>query len=129
MARADASCARPLAERASEIVKLPNGERAVVDVAKLSGYCLDPSHPRGRHKARVFRSALGLIAAHAEELRAALLAAARTEDATPAEHDEYGDRYVVDFVMTGPIGSARVRSAWIVRAGEDFPRLSSCFVM
>jgi hypothetical protein len=24
-----------------------------IDIRKLEDYCLDPSHPRGRHKARV----------------------------------------------------------------------------
>jgi len=36
-------------------MKLPGGERANVDVAKLRDYCLNPTHPRGRHKARVSR--------------------------------------------------------------------------
>ena len=26
-------------------MKLPNGERAVVDIVKLSDYCLNPDHP------------------------------------------------------------------------------------
>jgi hypothetical protein len=33
---------------------LPNGERAIVDVENLLGYCLNPHHKRGRTKARVF---------------------------------------------------------------------------
>jgi hypothetical protein len=37
-------------------MKLPNGEHAVVDSAKLREYCLNPHHARGRHKARVFAS-------------------------------------------------------------------------
>ncbi len=41
-------------------MKLPNGERAVVDIIKLQDYCLNPAHPRGQHKARVFAAALGL---------------------------------------------------------------------
>jgi hypothetical protein len=110
-------------------VKLPNAERASVDVAKLRDYCLNPNHPRGRYKARVFLAALGLTAAHADELRAALLAAARTEDATRGDRDEYGERYVLDFSMAGSAGQAQVRSAWIIRIGEDFPRLSSCYVL
>lgn len=110
-------------------MKLPNAERAFVDVAKLRDYCLSSSHPRGRHKARVFLAALGLTAMHAEELRVALLAAARTEDATPGERDLYGERYMLDFLMNGPAGQAHLRSAWIIRAGEDFPRLSSCYVL
>ncbi len=43
-------------------MKLPNSDRAVVDIAKLRDYCLNPAHPRGRHKARVFAAALGLTA-------------------------------------------------------------------
>jgi hypothetical protein len=108
---------------------LPNGDRAVVEVVKLTGYCLNPDHPRGRHKARVFAAALGLTADHADVLCDALLAAARTEEAVADEADEFGQRYSLDVIMEGPAGRARVRSAWIVRAGEDFPRLTSCYVV
>lgn len=109
-------------------MKLPNGVRAVVDIAKLRDYCLNPEHLRGRHKARVFAAALGLTADNAEDLRDALLGAAATQDATASEQDDYGQRYVVDFIMKGPSGQAQVRSTWIVRSGEDFPRLTSCYV-
>lgn len=110
-------------------MKLPKAEHAVVDVAKLRDYCLNPNHPRGRHKARVFLAALGMTAADAVSLCDALLAAARTEDATSRDLDEYGQRYVLDFLMTGPAGRANVRSVWIVRVGEDGPRLSTCYVL
>ena len=110
-------------------MKLPNGERAVVDIVKLRDYCLSPDHLRGRHKACVFAAALGLTADDAEELRSALLEAARTEDATATEQDEYGQRYVVEFTMKRGGREARVRSSWIVRTGEDFPRLTSSFVL
>src|SRR5438093_8229979 len=110
-------------------MRLPNAERAFVDIAKLRDYCLSPEHPRGRHKARVFASALGLTASDAEALRAALLQAARTEEVTQSEADEFGQRCMLDFAMQGPAGQATVRSAWIVRTGEDFPRLTTCFVL
>jgi Domain of unknown function (DUF6883) len=108
---------------------LPNGDRAVVDIAKLREYCLSPDHPRGRHKARVFAAALGLTVDQADALRDALLAAARSEVATPTDQDQYGQRYLVDFTMAGPAGPVGIRSSWIVRAGEDFPRLTSCYVL
>ena len=110
-------------------MRMPNAGQAIVDVEKLRNYCLNPRHPRGRHKARVFRSTLGLTDQHAEELQAALLAATLEEDATPTERDDYGQRYVLDFMMRGPRGQARVRSSWIVRRGEDFPRLTTCYVI
>ncbi len=110
-------------------MKLPNAERAVVDLAKLRDYCLSPIHPRGKHKARVFMARLGLMPAHATELQTALLKAAGNQEALPADRDAYGQRYVIDFTMTGPSGQALVRSSWIVRDGEDFPRLTSCYVL
>lgn len=110
-------------------MRLPNAERAVVDIEKLRDYCLSPEHPRGRHKARVFAAALGLTADHAELLREALLGAARTEDALLVEQDSYGDRYVIEWMMSGPAAQGRVHSSWIVRRGEDFPRLTTCYAL
>jgi hypothetical protein len=110
-------------------VKLSNPERAVVDIDKLRNYCLNPEHRRGCHKARVFASSLGFTIDHAEDLRRALLVAVRENDATPAEEDQYGKRYVIDFMASGPAGRATVRSSWIILRSEDFPRLTSCYVL
>jgi hypothetical protein len=111
------------------MAKLPNAEIAVVEMRKLRDYCLSSDHPRGSHKARVFASALYLTAEDSEELRQALLSAAVSEEAAPAEVDEYGQRYVLDFEMSTEAGSATVRSGWIIRSGEDFPRFTSCWVL
>lgn len=53
-------------------MKLPNAERAVKEMRKLSDYCLNPSHDEGKHKARLFAAALGMTAHDAAELRTAL---------------------------------------------------------
>lgn len=111
------------------MAKLPNSENAIVEVRKLRDYCLSPEHPRGRHKARVFAFALGLTVEDSEEFRRALLSTAVSGEAVPAEEDEYGQRYMLDFQMSTEIGSATVRSGWIVRSGEDFPRFTSCWVL
>ncbi|MCI0621651.1 MAG: hypothetical protein L0387_08285 [Acidobacteria bacterium] len=110
-------------------MRLPNAEHALIDVGKLRDYCLSRAHPRGRHKARVFVDALGMHAADAGELRRLILAAAFASDATLAENDEYGQRYVVDFSVNRTGREARIRSSWIVRRGEDFPRLTSCYIL
>lgn len=109
-------------------MKLPGGENAFVDIRKLRDYCLDGKHPLGKHKARVFAAALGITAEHADKLKKALLAAARSEEARPQEKDQYGTRYVVEFEMEGPLRRATVCSIWIVLAGEDRPRLLTCYV-
>ena len=103
----------------------------VVEIAKLRDYCLSDTHPRGRHKARVFRSRLGLTANDAELLRRILLDAARDrqDELQPTDADEFGQRYVLDFPMTTAAGNAMVRSAWIVLAGQDVLRLTSCYVL
>jgi hypothetical protein len=54
-------------------LRLPNPHRAVVDLAKIEDYCLNPAHEAGKHKARVFASALGLKRRDAEWLRQRLL--------------------------------------------------------
>ena len=107
---------------------LPNGEAAIVDIIKLVDYCLNHEHPRGKHKARVFGAALGLTREHAEPLRSALLRAAASAEAVRTGSDGFGDRYVLQFEMAGPKGTATVLSSWIVRRNETAPRLTSCFV-
>jgi len=110
-------------------MKLPNAQRAVVEIEKLRDYCLSVNHPRGRHKARVFATALGIAADDAEELRQKILSVVLEEEASPRERDEYGQRYIVDFTMKWQGKEAVVRSSWIVRSGEDYPRLTSCYVL
>lgn len=112
-------------------MKLPNGERAIVDVEKLRDYCLSLDHPRGGHKARVFRTVLGLTRDHAGELRDALLRAAVQSDASAGEADRFGRRYLIDFDFEsrGPKTVAKIRSGWIVRTGEDFPRFTTCYIL
>ena len=109
-------------------MKLPNGGRAIVDRRKLQEYCLNTDHPRGRNKARVFAS-FGIRQADAEVLREALLGAARHADARPGIANPYGQRYMVDFDLVRQARTVRVRSTWIVRIGEDLPRLTSCYVL
>jgi len=109
-------------------MKLPNGERAIVDLEKLEGYCLNSHHLRGRNKARVFAS-VGIGLAKAEVLREALLSAARTAEVQPSSENQYGQRYIVDFDLAGQSRTVRVRSAWMVRIGEGLPRLTTCYVL
>lgn len=110
-------------------MRLPNADRAEVDPRKLTEYCLSPAHPVGKHKAAVFQAALGLTAADAEVLRGWLLRAAASGDAVAERADEFGERFRLDLEASTATGSATVRSAWIVRTGEDFPRLTTCYVL
>ncbi|HEY3498237.1 MAG TPA: hypothetical protein VGK73_26245 [Polyangiaceae bacterium] len=107
---------------------LPNGLRAIASVAKLANYCLDPNHPRGRHKARASAAGLGLTREHAFLLRSTLLEAAAVADTVVlGAVDGFGARYVLDLILSGPKGMALLRSVWIVKTHEDFPRFVTCF--
>jgi hypothetical protein len=113
-------------------MRLPNAENAVVDIAKLRDYCLNPNHPKGKHKARVFLSELGLTATDADRLRKLILDAVLTTEATVEPSISFGQRYVVDFQVQWEVrfvvSFVTIRSAWIIRKDEDFPRLTTCFI-
>ena len=109
-------------------MKLPNADSAIIDIRKLRDYCLSNSHVEGRHKARVFSARLGMTAADSGALKAAILEGIRYAEVSDYGQTGYGTRYVVDLVVTWKEKSATVRTAWIVRDGETFPRLVSCYV-
>lgn len=114
-------------------MKLPNADRAVVDLEKLRDYSLNPNHPKGKHKARVFLAALGFKADDAESLREMIMEAILVSEAREQPPTFYGQRFVVDFHVTGfdklVTTTVTMRSAWIIRNDEDFPRLTSCFIL
>ena len=108
---------------------MPGGGSAIVEIEKIRDYCLSLRHPRGRHKARVFLSALGMTLYDAEELRADLPGAAEKGEAQRGASDQYGIRYIMEFEMSRGERAARVRSCWIIRSGETAPRFVTCFVL
>jgi hypothetical protein len=110
-------------------VRLPNAENAIVETSKLTDYCLNFDHPRGRHKARVFKAQLGITADNAEFLRTAILEAALISPAEEAEKDRFGRRFVVEFPVETVTGRADVRTGWIILEGESNPRLTTCYVV
>ena len=109
--------------------KLPNGNKAFVPLEKFTEYLLNPEHPTGRHKARVFKAALGLTLKHAEFLRSTVQSIAAAGEAERQEPSAYGERYVIDSELKTDDGTALVRPAWIIRNDQDFPRLTSCYVL
>jgi hypothetical protein len=110
-------------------MKLPNGETAIVDKAKIEDYCLSPTHLLGRHKARVFLSVLGITAENAFELQVALSTAACEGNAILGTSDEYGTRYIIDFELRWIERVALIRSSWMLRTHETSPRFLTCYVL
>jgi hypothetical protein len=108
-------------------MKMPGGHAAIVDRQKLTGYCLNAEHPRGKHKARVF-AVLGFTTENAESCESRSWRPPLLPMRGRPRQTGFGDRYVIEFEIRFPRGSGIVRSMWIVRRGESAPRLTSCFV-
>ncbi|SRR6266545_8099845 len=111
------------------MTNLPHGNRAILDIRKIEEYCLNPTHPGGRHKARVFREALGIDGTNASWLREVLLEAVRKNEAIELATDAMGTRWRIDVPIARHGKRAVVRAIWIVRSGEIAPRFVTCWLL
>ncbi|AEI49827.1 DUF6883 domain-containing protein [Runella slithyformis] len=102
-------------------MSLPNAERAFIDDRILMDYCLSESHPIGKHKANVFKSALGFSVEHFQQLKAVILTSVVEKEANFTKSNLYGELYIVDIEIENPPQKALVRTRWIVRFDEDCP--------
>ena len=109
-------------------MRLPNYQNAFIDDTKLVEYCLNMEHGIGKHKAQVFKSALRITAQNYFLLKQEILKAIADKECEETEMIEHGKLYVVDFEMTNFGLKAEVRSSWIIRNNEDFPRLTTCYI-
>ncbi len=108
-------------------MRLPNADQAEIDIRKLRDYVLNPLHATGKHKAVLWRSALGITAVDAERLRQVLFAAVTENDAVPGIFDKYGQRYTIDLSLEWNGKSAIIRTGWIIERGTDIPRLTTAY--
>jgi hypothetical protein len=104
-------------------MKLPNLDSAFIDRNKLWNYSLNTQHDRGKHKARLFAAILdlGRNENDVEILQTLIVEAIQNYEAIPSQSDRYGQRYIQN--------TANVRTTWIIRPDEDFPRLVSCYIL
>ncbi len=111
-----------------EWMKLPNGQHAIVDDAKLLDYVLNPAHPVGRHHAVLFQKLVGITRDHYLILKNALLEGARDQEVQPGQPSQYGRKYEMRLQLDGPKGTKVVLAIWLIEAGDDRPRLVTCYV-
>jgi hypothetical protein len=78
----------------------------------------------------VFESVLSIKLINAKVLQSALLHAAAFSDQVELKGDNgFGTVYVIRFPISTAKGAATVLSAWIIRHSEDFPRLTTCYIV
>lgn len=95
---------------------------------KLAGYALDPTHPRGCHKARVFSAALGIEQGDWRYLRDQLVNGIVAAPVTGTRITPFGVLYEAVVLVDGLNGAtAPVAAIWIIE-GDEPPRLVSTWV-
>ncbi len=110
------------------MAKLLNHENAFIALEKLTEYCLNENHPYGKEKAAVFKSALGIGIKDAELLKKEILKELASCNCIEKEADQHGIRFGVLMQISIFGKTAIVSTGWIFKNGEDFPRLTSCYV-
>jgi hypothetical protein len=108
-------------------MKLPNGNQAEISMQKLIGYCLNPEHPSGKHKARVFESALGITANDADILRELIQTAAIEGEVIQQVNTAFGQQFKVDWSIPDTDG-VELRTIWEITVNNLNPRLISAFI-
>ena len=106
---------------------IPNAEQAIIAPEKLREYLLSPDHPRGQYKAHFFNR-LGFSAVSWERLEHALRSQHLVLDPAAAVDSQFGRVFVIRGPLTGPAGEmAPVVTVWIIREGENVPRLVTAY--
>ena len=100
-----------------------------VDPRKLEGYLLSPTHPTGRHKARLWSSVFGLSEGDGKLLEQ--LIREQLYQAEPVERGKtkVGPRWeLVIPRFRGPNGNeGPVRTAWALEVGKSRPHLTTAY--
>jgi hypothetical protein len=109
-------------------MKLQNFEKAFIDERKLSEYCLNENHPIGKHKAKKFKEVLSFSEEDADELKEIVLNGVKEFEAEFSFEDTFGKRYYVDMIIHKFGKKIQLRTSWIIKKEEDFPRLTSCYI-
>lgn len=110
------------------LTSLPGADAAVIDPRKLTEYALNPDHPVGGNKARVFDSVLGFNRSNADDLLKQIQSGVKDNSPIAGKVDQYGSRFTVDIPVIGPKGSGTVRTGWIYKPGSDIPEMTTLFV-
>ena len=100
--------------------KLPNYTNAVIAIEKLSEYSLNELHPVGKEKAIVFKSP--------RDNRRTRYRGLQNNPCSEKVGDKYGKRYLVKMKLCIFEKEAVVITSWIIKEGEDFARLTTCYI-
>ena len=108
-------------------MNLPAADRALIQTEKLRDYLLSTEHAVGRFKAAFF-AGMGYSRQDWRQLQMDILQIAQSGVAVERQLSTFGQKYEVNGILRGPSGrETRVTTIWIVKSGEDFPRLVTVY--
>lgn len=106
---------------------IPNADRAIIAVEKLTAYLLNPSHKRGGAKARLLIS-LGYRTGTPEVLGSDLRVQHLSLNATRTSPNPYGIAYEIEGPITTPSGrTVRFCSIWQIDTGSEVARFITMY--
>ena len=106
---------------------IPNADRAIIAVEKLTAYLLNPLHKRGSAKARLLLS-LGYRTDAPQVLESDLRAQHLPHDATRTSQNPYGVAYEIEVPIRTPSGRiVRFCSIWQIDTGSEVPRFITMY--
>ena len=108
--------------------RVPRADEAVVPEDKLARYALDPDHPRGRHKARVFSAALEIERADWRYLRDQLIDSLADAPTLGTRVTPFGVLYETLVLIDGLNGTTAPVAAISMVHNDHPPRLVSTWV-
>lgn len=108
---------------------LSNARKAKMPKSKIVDYALNPDHPTGKHKAKVFESALGYNKDNYKSLIKQIKQNVGKYKATQVGQNEHGVLYQVIMPIKGPNGKTKdVVTGWIIKNGDYYPSLTTLYV-
>ena len=106
---------------------IPNAERAIIAVEKLTEYLLNMSHKRGASKARLLLG-VGYRPDAPRLLESDLRTQHLSLDVTRTSENAYGVVYEIEGPIKAPGGkTVRFCSIWQIDAGTDVPRFITMY--
>lgn len=101
---------------------LPNFDNVFIPDEKISGYCLNPRHERGQHKAKIFKSVFGITEDDAELLKSEIIKNLGRFEILSQSKNKFGRIYTVLMEVRIFNKGGKICTAWMIENGTDFPR-------
>ena len=108
-------------------MKLPNNELSIITNEKILDYLLNETHKDGKSKAKFFKS-YGFNKQNIDVFRISLIKHAIDNNILNTDNIKQGKLYIIVGNIKTPNGrNPRILAVWIIKHGENKPRLVTAY--